>query len=87
VSWLAQNRRLVSVLILSWALLDLTVPGFCETETDTHNVPAQSQESQVCSLKSPEPSISVESSPVVPESCEGDDCWCCCAHVTPTPAF
>lgn len=90
VTWLAQKRRLVAMLILGWALLDLSVPSLCVAETND-NLSGQFQESQFCGLNASavtsSPKISAAATqhtqPPQPET----DCWCCCAHITPTPVF
>jgi hypothetical protein len=67
-------RKFVAAFVLVWALGDLSVPGFCKTDIPDFGVPQSS-------------SVSVQSSVFHQQQSQSsveDDCFCCCAHITPS---
>jgi hypothetical protein len=75
--------RAVALVILCWALLDLSVPGLCPGERDSSQAPETSgflmASSSLLLARGSAPS------PVAPDL--DDDCWCCSSHVVPAPRF
>jgi hypothetical protein len=81
-------RRFVAGFILIWALLDLSIPGVCQSD-DLESTPVSAQE-----MKSAQQAASstVQDYSAIPDGNPSDqsgpeDCFCCCSHVTPTSTF
>jgi hypothetical protein len=86
----AWRKSLVAFLLL-WTLADLTVPGICQSDDDG------SQDAQALAQSSASASAARTSSldqfrvaansgqQKVPAAQE--DCFCCCAHIVPSPHF
>jgi hypothetical protein len=75
--------RVVALVILCWALLDLCVPGICPGERDSSWAP---ETSGFVIAHSPLSMAGTSApSPVAPDV--DDDCWCCSSHVAPAPHF
>ena len=75
--------RAVALLILCWALLDLSVPGLCPGERDSSQVP-ETPSFLIASSSVSMAAISGQA-PVAPDV--DDDCWCCSSHVAPSSQF
>lgn len=78
------GRKLITVFFLAWTLLDLSVPGLCQTD---FALPSD-QGSQLVSLTQVN-LISVDHSQPSPgrSSSNEGDCFCCCRHIAPTRSF
>lgn len=63
-------------------MLDLSVPGFCLSESDTH----QADPIIACSV-SAHLAVATSDMEAAPDRATEDDCWCCCGHVSPSPVF
>lgn len=66
-------RKHVTLGLLLYALLDLTVPGLC------HEVGAVQAPSAASIGSNPAPGDAFPSIP----GAEDDDCFCCCSHIRP----
>jgi hypothetical protein len=75
--------RAVALLILCWALLDLSVPGLCPGEGNSSQAP-ETSDSLIASFSVSIAEISAQS-PAAPDV--DDDCWCCSPHVAPASHF
>ena len=71
-------RRIASLLILLWAVVDMSVPSLCQADSGFFPVPQQ--QSTTVSVDQ-----NRDSQPASPSN--EDDCFCCCSHVSPTPHF
>jgi len=85
-------HKFVAAVLLLWTVADLSVPGFCQSGDDeaqdvqsipypkntTWNGQHSESRAQVCAA----PDSGQQKAPVSPE-----DCFCCCAHIAPTPHF
>ena len=80
---LAMWKRRVALVILTWALLDLSVPGLCPGEQE---IPSTSTAAFVSSFVASVPHSIRVSGPVSDQTTD-DDCWCCSSHVAPAPRF
>jgi hypothetical protein len=81
-------RKLMAAVIVLWALMDMTVPGVCQSD-DLDSVPASAQAASTAVSKDTSPSI-VSSDPTNDDSSDQsgpEDCFCCCSHVAPTGFF
>ena len=85
-------QRWTALVIVTWALMDLTVPGLCPTELG----PRESKTPLSSGLSTADaarqtvatPLISATTSPTSSdEQPVDDDCWCCSSHVAPVPRF
>jgi hypothetical protein len=76
-------KRRVALVILTWALLDLSVPGLCRGE---QAIPSTSTTAVALSFSAPVPQ-SDHVSRLVSDETTDDDCWCCSSHVVPAPRF
>jgi hypothetical protein len=80
-------RRLIAGLIICWAMMDMTVPGVCQSDdleatlgstlSVMHAPGSLSETSQISSLPS-------NTSPDRPGP---EDCFCCSSHTAPTSIF
>src|SRR5581483_7050208 len=82
-------HKVVVILILSWAVVDNCVPGFCLADsppagTGTHAVINRS--STPASLGTTINKNDRRQDNGAPEPVD-DDCFCCSAHVMPAPHF
>ena len=68
------KRKFVALVVLVWALFDLTVPGVCQTDFPDF------RSSQPISV-SAQSSVSHQQQS---QTAAEDDCFCCCSHVAPT---
>jgi hypothetical protein len=82
------RRRLIAGFIVLWAMMDLTVPGVCQSDDFEASLAAGQHIGQtitsdmganVGSSTAPTNSQSDQSGP--------EDCFCCCSHVAPTGFF
>lgn len=83
-------RSWVALGILTWALLDLTVPGLCTTEEERFPSPAPTSAETVDSSTTIARQATQigRANPVSSSQGNLDDgCWCCCSHVVPSPHF
>lgn len=80
-------RKIVAGFILIWALLDMSVPGVCQSD-DLESSPVSALEIQPAA---PTPFIIQAYSSIPDDSSPNhsgpEDCFCCCSHVTPTTTF
>ena len=67
-------RKTVAVLVLAWALGDLTVPGLCQTDFPNFGAAKSTSISAQSTVFHQQQS----------QSAVEDDCFCCCTHVAPT---
>ncbi|HET7873002.1 MAG TPA: hypothetical protein VFL42_10865 [Terriglobales bacterium] len=74
-------------LILIWALLDLSVPGVCQSD-DLEAAPAGTQQSTM-GTQTASPVIGTQPANPAdnPDKPGPEDCFCCCSHVAPTQFF
>ena len=76
-------KRRVVLVILTWALLDLSVPGLCPGEQE---LPLAST-----GVQAMPPAVSAvhvqAGGPGSDQTLLDDDCWCCSSHVVPAPHF
>ena len=70
--------RAVALLILLWAVVDMSVPSLCQTDRDFQFPPFQQQTTGVVGVDRGQP-------PATPDP--EDDCFCCCPHISPAPHF
>ena len=81
-------RKFLAAFIVLWALADIAVPGVCQAD-DLDSPEASAQTAAISAQSQTHPSVGARSvpsqSPATPLS--PADCFCCCAHVVPTPAF
>jgi hypothetical protein len=86
----ARWQTWVALAMLSWALLDLTVPGFCTDEEESFP-PPESTAAQTVNPGSTIARGAAQVSGTDPLSRSqnrlDDGCWCCCSHVVPSPHF
>jgi hypothetical protein len=80
---LAMWKRRVALVILTWALLDISVPGLCPGEQETS--PTSTAAMALSLGASVPPSIQMNG-PVSGQT-NDDNCWCCSSHVVPAPRF
>ncbi len=76
-------KRRVALVILTWALLDLSVPGLCPGE---QKIPSTSMAAVALSFVASVPQ-GIQVSRPVSDQTPDDDCWCCSSHVVPAPRF
>lgn len=83
-------RKWLAAFFLLWALADLSVPGLCQSDNDDG-----SQGSQVASRFESASRVALSGTRLRAASNSGhksvpstqEDCFCCCAHIVPTPHF
>lgn len=85
-------QRWTALVIVSWALMDLTVPGLCPTElgaleskTSLPLVLSSAEARQYTTF--PTPLFATTSPASSNEQAVDDDCWCCSSHVAPATRF
>ena len=66
-------RKTVAVLVLAWALGDLSVPGLCQTDFPDFGAAQSTSISAQSTVSHRQQS----------QSAVEDDCFCCCTHVAP----
>lgn len=93
VSAFAKSRyRFAAVLLLLWAVVDLTVPVWSQELHPEHDQHVSRPEAAMHVIhtsacrNSPAAMTTFVVSTAAPDSDEipAPDCWCCCAHVSPT---
>lgn len=72
-------RKLVAVMVLVWALADLTVPGVCQTDFPVLNGP-QPATLSAHGNASRSAHLNFSHQPQSQNERE-DDCFCCCSHI------
>ena len=80
---LAMWKRRVALAILTWAILDLSLPGLCPGEQE---IPPTSTVAVALSFVGSVPHNIQVSGPRSDQTTD-DDCWCCSSHVVPAPRF
>jgi hypothetical protein len=82
----------IASFLLLWTLADLSVPGLCQSDDDgSQMLPVASQFENTSQVGQAVPSevhfrmASNAGHPTAPSSQE--DCFCCCAHIVPSPHF
>lgn len=71
-------QKVVTLFILLWAVVDLSVPSFCEVDS-SFRIPSTQQQSNVSADNNK------SSRSAIPA--QEDDCFCCCSHIAPTAHF
>ena len=81
-------RKFAVCFILTWALMDLSVPGVCQDD-DLESPPADSQAVAVVEQSAVPAIHALTSSPTNNTSGKPgqEDCFCCCSHVAPVQIF
>ena len=74
---LSNWRRILALFLLVWAVADLSVPGFCQTD----GALPERQTTTLTSASHPK-----DSNPLKSGDYE-DDCFCCCTHILPSVHF
>ena len=80
--------KFAAYFILTWALMDLSLPGMCQDD-DLESAPADAQ-AVVVVEQSAIPAIhALTSAPTNNTSDKPgrEDCFCCCSHVAPVQIF
>lgn len=87
-------RSCLVILLLLWALGDLTVPDWCVTDVGSMLATSPTAAPVVAG---PQASATVarvaQSDSFAPsaalrlQNTGEDDCWCCCSHIAPPPQF
>ena len=80
-------RSGVALVILVWALFDLSVPGLCTTEEELLPGGATVQQEYVLASTVQTPRIQSAAAVPIDQNPLENDCWCCCSHVVPPPHF
>jgi hypothetical protein len=85
-------QQWVALAIVTWAMMDLTVPGLCPTELGTlQSGTPLSSELATKDTEHPTTAPQLISASITPSSGDhrslDDDCWCCSSHVAPAPRF
>src|SRR5678815_1159224 len=80
-------RSGVALVILVWALFDLTVPGLCTTEEEVLPTGVTSRGYVPPSVTGQTPRVQSAAAVPTDQNSLENDCWCCCSHITPTPHF
>lgn len=70
-------HRVAAISILLWAVVDMSVPSLCEA--DGGFIPSSSPQHASVSVDGDKNSQ--------PTPVQEDDCFCCCAHISPTRHF
>ena len=85
-------QKFFAALLLLWALADLSVPGLCQSDDDgSQDGQALSQFAGASQVEPGAPfgaqfrSAANSGRQNAPSSQE--DCFCCCAHIVPSPHF
>jgi len=75
-------------LIVLWALMDMCVPGVCRADDQESPAPS-TQDFIVSAYGSAATAVSECSWPLnnSPDPFSPESCFCCCAHIVPTPVF
>lgn len=71
-------HRVVALVILLWAVVDMAVPSLCEADSG-FLIPLTQQQSSM--------SVDSDKSSQPADPAHEDDCFCCCSHISPTPHF
>jgi hypothetical protein len=84
VSW----RRFIAGFIVLWAMMDLTVPGVCQSD-DLEATLATSLSAHKASPITGMNDVSTAPSNNSPDQDQPgpDDCFCCSSHIAPTAVF
>ena len=75
-------RKLVSISLLLFALVDLGVPGICKADVPAANDPVSSAYPQARLWQAGEMHLTILRSPVEHSNSSEDRCFCC-SHVVP----
>ena len=80
-------RSGVALVILIWALFDLSVPGLCTTEEEV--LPGGAASGEYVPASARDQTVRIQAADVVPidQGSMENDCWCCCSHIVPAPHF
>ena len=74
-------RKLVSISLLLFALVDLGVPGICKADVPTANDPVSSAYPQARLWQAGETHLTILRSPVEHSNSSDEDQCFCCSHV------
>lgn len=74
--------------IVLWALMDMTVPGACQSD-DLESTPASAQDTALATTSTSGAKAVSSSTPNDNSASQPgpEDCFCCCSHIAPTGFF
>jgi hypothetical protein len=81
-------RRLIAGFIVLWAMMDMTVPGVCQSDDLEASLAADHYIGQTITSDAGANVVS-SSAPTnsQPDQSSSEDCFCCCSHIAPTGFF
>jgi hypothetical protein len=86
-------KRILVVAMLTWAMLDLLVPGLCAGEATpiAGDGGACGLAAELAACSADEAGLQVTAASRSSDGDSGitgeDDCWCCCSHISPSKDF
>lgn len=87
-------KRILVVAMLTWAMLDLLVPGLCAGEATPvaghGSACGLAAELVACAPDEAGLQVTAASKPLDEDNSSSigeDDCWCCCSHISPSKDF
>jgi hypothetical protein len=82
-------RRLIAGFIVLWAMMDLTVPGVCQSDDLEATLASALSVTHIITPATGTSSISNTSNDSIPDQDQPgpEDCFCCNSHIAPTSVF
>jgi hypothetical protein len=81
-------RKLTAAFIVLWAMMDMTVPGVCQSDDLEASLAADQHIDQTATSDTGANVVS-NTAPTDSQSDQSgsEDCFCCCSHIAPTGFF
>ena len=76
-------RKSVAIMLVAWAALDMAVPALCLS--DSGQVPEMKLIAEANAGSAVLQPASPQGNDPAPRFSYEDDCFCCCAHIVPSP--
>jgi len=82
-------RRLIAGFIVLWAMMDLTVPGVCQSDDLEATLASALSVTHIAAPATGTSGISNTSNDSIPDQDQSgpEDCFCCSSHIAPTAVF
>jgi hypothetical protein len=80
-------RRFIAGFIVLWAMMDLTVPGVCQSDDLEATLASALSVTHTTAPVTGARDVSNTPNDNSPDQPGPEDCFCCCSHIAPTSVF
>jgi hypothetical protein len=87
LSMLSRWRKLLAAFIVLWAMMDLTVPGVCQSDDLETSLASALAVMHTAAPAAGVSGVSNTPSDNNPDRPGPEDCFCCSSHIAPTSVF